>query len=356
MKTFKKNNNNIYINEIDRGIIGEVIGESLVVKLKNNQISTNLKISNSNEDIFIIRYSWVKYLKNLLDNEVDYLFEKEMFLQSLLSSNISEHIQNDLKRYLDEITEYSERGRIRRVKKHIERILEYKKEIEELSPKIILSNINNKILCNYKDNLNAEEFYEFLDNLTDNNIELLEIKTSKIPKDYSISFGKNIDNGEVYDSLNNLFLTKNNIDNSINTPKINVDKSQIQEEKISLKNDIYFSSFKETIKLYNAINLSDNIILNKYFIFLKNYLSKDDENLYTEDWSIISKNLRDEKEWTCSQCKYQAKNEFDKQNIHVHHKDRNPQNNSDENLIVLCANCHSQQKGSGHNLIIWKYE
>lgn len=360
MKIFRKNKSSIYLNNLDRDIIKNIIGESLLEKLQDNQFNTKLKISNSNEDIFVIKYSWVKYLKDLLANEIEYIFDKNLFLQSLSSSNISQSIQEDLKRYLQDIESFYDKGNLRRVKKNIERVLFYKNEIEELSIKIILDSSNNNILNEYKKNLNSEEFYEFLNNLVDNNLEILEIKTSRIPAEYTISFGENIEGGENYNNLSDLL--SNNL-NSTTTSITPVDNIKIESLELEAENkdilfidDSPFNSFKEKMKVYNKINLVDNKVLNKYFIFLKDYLLSSDTNLYTEDWPIISKNLKNEKDWTCSFCNYQAKNEFDKQNIHVHHKDRNPKNNDKENLVVLCANCHSKQEGSGHNLITWKHE
>lgn len=31
-----------------------------------------------------------------------------------------------------------------------------------------------------------------------------------------------------------------------------------------------------------------------------------------------------------------------KEGLHIHHKDKNPQNNSPENLVVLCGVCHKK--------------
>jgi 5-methylcytosine-specific restriction endonuclease McrA len=34
--------------------------------------------------------------------------------------------------------------------------------------------------------------------------------------------------------------------------------------------------------------------------------------------------------------------------LHVHHRDNNPKNNWNYNLIALCVICHSEQPGAGH--------
>lgn len=50
----------------------------------------------------------------------------------------------------------------------------------------------------------------------------------------------------------------------------------------------------------------------------------------------------DSHRWKARQVKPREKCEtcLTEKNLHVHHKDRNPANNSPENLSVLCASCH----------------
>lgn len=49
----------------------------------------------------------------------------------------------------------------------------------------------------------------------------------------------------------------------------------------------------------------------------------------------------------CSSCGYDKH----KGSLHIHHKDNNHENNNQDNLIVLCANCHMElhQKDKKHN-------
>jgi len=59
---------------------------------------------------------------------------------------------------------------------------------------------------------------------------------------------------------------------------------------------------------------------------------------YTEDWLVISYRTRAAASWRCSECgadKSLARNE-----LHVHHRNQNPQDNNPNNLIVLCKGCH----------------
>lgn len=54
----------------------------------------------------------------------------------------------------------------------------------------------------------------------------------------------------------------------------------------------------------------------------------------------LVRKLKEEAKWTCSRCGWKAKDKLECFSIHVHHKDRNPLNNSSNNLEVLCSPCH----------------
>ena len=67
---------------------------------------------------------------------------------------------------------------------------------------------------------------------------------------------------------------------------------------------------------------------------------------YTRDWATVSRNQKEMNLWTCQECGvYLGK---DRNLLHVHHRDRNPQNNSPYNLETLCVICHSERPGAGH--------
>lgn len=50
--------------------------------------------------------------------------------------------------------------------------------------------------------------------------------------------------------------------------------------------------------------------------------------------------------WTCKDCKWRCPVE-EKGEIIVHHKDSDPNNNSVDNLVVLCCDCHDIRHGWG---------
>lgn len=62
---------------------------------------------------------------------------------------------------------------------------------------------------------------------------------------------------------------------------------------------------------------------------------------YAANWPEISARVRAQANWTCKQC--QVNLESDRRLLHVHHRDGNSQNNRDDNLVALCADCHRKQ-------------
>ena len=62
---------------------------------------------------------------------------------------------------------------------------------------------------------------------------------------------------------------------------------------------------------------------------------------YTKDWNSISLNLRIISGWKCSNCNVVLTRH--KSLLHVHHIDRDKNNNESSNLKVLCKLCHRQE-------------
>ena len=67
---------------------------------------------------------------------------------------------------------------------------------------------------------------------------------------------------------------------------------------------------------------------------------------YTKDWATVSRMHKEMNRWTCQDCGVCL--ELERNLLHVHHRDRNPQNNSFHNLEALCVICHSERPGAGH--------
>ncbi|MGB3649675.1 MAG: HNH endonuclease [Rivularia sp. (in: cyanobacteria)] len=72
---------------------------------------------------------------------------------------------------------------------------------------------------------------------------------------------------------------------------------------------------------------------------------------YPDDWTDIATSVKSSVQWRCQKCNLQCirpgedtskltRSERMKRTLQTHHWDRNPSNNSAENLIALCSACH----------------
>ena len=108
-----------------------------------------------------------------------------------------------------------------------------------------------------------------------------------------------------------------------------------REKKIIFKN----FSIEEYFQTVNDDN-------SKNFSTLPDY---DEEtappNIYPENWKIISKMLRTEAGYICSDC---GKKILEPGKLHVHHRNSIKQDCFRSNLQVLCADCH--QKRHNHKI------
>jgi hypothetical protein len=66
---------------------------------------------------------------------------------------------------------------------------------------------------------------------------------------------------------------------------------------------------------------------------------------YTDDWHDVKCIQRNAKGWTCEACRKDFSEASLRRYLHVHHVDRNKQNNESHNLRVLCVRCHGDQDG-----------
>lgn len=62
---------------------------------------------------------------------------------------------------------------------------------------------------------------------------------------------------------------------------------------------------------------------------------------YTRDWETISRQIREKHNYTCEQCGLKIEDDYDKQYMHVHHKNGDKLNNKESNLKCLCLYCHA---------------
>jgi hypothetical protein len=67
---------------------------------------------------------------------------------------------------------------------------------------------------------------------------------------------------------------------------------------------------------------------------------------YTADWDDVSKKCKEKCKYVCQECKIDLK--MYKHLLETHHKNRTTLDNSSNNLIVLCVECHSKQFKHNH--------
>jgi len=61
---------------------------------------------------------------------------------------------------------------------------------------------------------------------------------------------------------------------------------------------------------------------------------------YPDDWEEIAERIKDKAGWFCQVCGFPHSKSIPGRTLTVHHKDGDPMNCSDENLIAACQRCH----------------
>jgi len=65
-------------------------------------------------------------------------------------------------------------------------------------------------------------------------------------------------------------------------------------------------------------------------------------NVYVQQWQKISTQIKRKKDYTCSECGFKPKNNYQQRFIHTHHLNGDKLNNHEDNLQVICIKCHSE--------------
>ena len=78
-----------------------------------------------------------------------------------------------------------------------------------------------------------------------------------------------------------------------------------------------------------------------------------EKDRYPNNWKEIAFKVKQKADWKCQECGKQCRKpgeplDTHKRTLTVHHKDHQPENCSDDNLVALCAPCHLKADASFH--------
>ena len=118
-------------------------------------------------------------------------------------------------------------------------------------------------------------------------------------------------------------------------------KEKKQKTKPKIKKDIFKHLRKKYINAVDELYGKDDNYFKKKLKFIYKNRNKTLSNNKTNcNFIQIRSRLLEERGNICENCKRTIKNtKF----LHLHHKNRNRSNNSDNNLIFLCATCHLEE-------------
>ena len=101
------------------------------------------------------------------------------------------------------------------------------------------------------------------------------------------------------------------------------------------------SYVNDDVRSFDLKSYHDN---NTFFPFMPNDFEQGEDakpNVYPQNWDNISQKLKKMRHYTCEKCGYKPKSNYEKKFIHTHHSNGDKQNNSHDNLKVLCIKCHA---------------
>ena len=107
-----------------------------------------------------------------------------------------------------------------------------------------------------------------------------------------------------------------------------------------VRNDIESARRFDITDYFKENNKIESTLMNRLpSTYSKDYIPKP----RPKNISRISSSYREKKNWTCEMCN--ARYFTNKRGLHTHHKDGDPSNNKESNLMALCKSCHDQQPG-----------
>lgn len=136
------------------------------------------------------------------------------------------------------------------------------------------------------------------------------------------------------------------------------EKNEVIQGKTKLnvcKNCLNMLNYKgaSQLKASGRSQLVNEFSLEEFFSTYSSFFKKLPKQLaakikhgYTDDWAKISSQKRAEKNHTCQSCRVELSE--NKGLLHVHHMNGDKTDNSNQNLMVLCSDCHRKEPFHGH--------
>lgn len=119
---------------------------------------------------------------------------------------------------------------------------------------------------------------------------------------------------------------------------------------------INYKGFKNTPKGHQRQNFVANFELSdffdtysSFFKFMPSGIAENQKQGYSEDWQQISNSIKQKYQYICQQCGVDLKG--NKRLLHTHHKNGVKEDNSELNLVALCADCHRKQPFHTHMFV-----
>lgn len=107
------------------------------------------------------------------------------------------------------------------------------------------------------------------------------------------------------------------------------------------------ASAQQKNKIFSGFKISDFFdVYSSFFTHMPSGVASVGSVGYTSDWAEVSANYRARQKYCCEYCGVNL--ESAKNLLHVHHKNGVKSNNSLNNLIALCLDCHKKQPDHDH--------
>lgn len=107
------------------------------------------------------------------------------------------------------------------------------------------------------------------------------------------------------------------------------------------------SARREFVSNFDLIEFFDTY--SSFFHFMPSGIAEKLSDIYSDDWPIISKNIRKQYHFKCQECGVNLNQ--DTSLLHVHHINGVKSDNREKNLKPLCCDCHRKEPNHGHMFV-----